>query len=173
MILASAIRYNSNNVPNIKSSPKLQILGITCDNASNNDAMIEELAARLEAFPGAANQVRCFLHIVNLVAKGVLRQFEPPKSKKQGQDIFEDGAAELAAMSVDVEESGEVLEEDLEAGVEDDVDDDVEDDDVEDDVEGLEETREGMSPDEVKKLEEEVKPVRLVLAKVSPLRFCL
>ena len=141
-----------------------------CDDASNNDAMIKELTARLEAFPRAANQVRCFLHIVNLVAKGILCQFEPPKSKKQGQDIFEDGAAELATMSVDIEDSGEVLEEDLEADVEDDVDDDVEDDDVEDDdVEGLEETREGMSPDEVKKLEEEVKPVRLVLVKVSPL----
>ena len=139
------------------------------NNASNNDAMIEELTARLEAFPGAANQVCCFLHIVNLVAKGVLRQFEPPKSKKQSQEIFEDGAAELTAMSVDVEDSGEVLEEDLEA----DVEDDVEDDDVEDDVEGLEETREGMSLDEVKKLEEEVKPVWLVLAKVSPLQFCL
>ena len=170
MILASAIRYNSNNVPNIKSSLKLQILGITCDNASNNDTMIEELAARLEAFPRAANPVHCFLHIVNLVAKGVLHQFKPPKSKKQGQDIFEDGAAELTAMSVDVEDNGEVLEEDLEANVEDDVDVDVEDDDVEDvDVEGLEETCEGMSPDQVKKLEEEVKPVWLVLAKVSPL----
>ena len=107
MILASAIRYNSNNVPNIESSLKLQILGIRCNNASNNNAMIEELTARLEAFPGAANKVCCFLHIINMVAKGVLHQFEPPKSKKQGQDIFKDGAAELTTMSVDVEDNGE------------------------------------------------------------------
>ncbi|KAI0037894.1 hypothetical protein FA95DRAFT_1475131, partial [Auriscalpium vulgare] len=53
-----------------------QILSITCDNASNNDTLIAELAVILESFPGDANRTRCFLHVVNLVAKQLLRQFE-------------------------------------------------------------------------------------------------
>src|SRR5204862_4148131 len=53
--------------------------GITCDNDSNNDTMIDELADLLPNFPGAANRGRCFLHIVNLVAKTFLKQFDVPK----------------------------------------------------------------------------------------------
>ncbi|KDR67829.1 hypothetical protein GALMADRAFT_146839 [Galerina marginata CBS 339.88] len=142
-----------------------KILSITCDNASNNDAMIEELAKSLEAFPGAANLVSCSLHIVNLVAKGVLHQFEPPKSKKQGNDLFAEGAAELAALSINLEDDGGQLDD----KVEDDVDDAVEDDDVE----GLDETRDGMSADEIKELKKEVKPVQLVLAKLRKVAFTI
>jgi hypothetical protein len=43
--------------------------------------MIEHLAVLIDTFPGAANQTRCFAHILNLVAKSVLRQFEAPKVK--------------------------------------------------------------------------------------------
>lgn len=127
--------------------------------------MIEELGKSIEAFPGAANQNRCFLHIVNLVAKGVLRQFEPPK--KQGEDGLAEGAAELLALVGELvdDESGE-----LENDIEEDVDDNVEDDDVD----GLEETRAEMTPEEIEELEEDVKPVCMVLAKVSNfgLSFC-
>ena len=40
--------------------------------------MIDELGSMLDDFPGAENQTCCFLHIINLVAKSVLRQFESP-----------------------------------------------------------------------------------------------
>ncbi|KAF8867747.1 hypothetical protein BD779DRAFT_1416233, partial [Infundibulicybe gibba] len=53
-----------------------QILSITCDNATPNDTMIDELAKLISAFPGAANRTRCFTHILNLTAKSVLRQFD-------------------------------------------------------------------------------------------------
>jgi hypothetical protein len=33
-----------------------QILGVTADNASNNDKMIEHLAVIIDTFPGAPNQ---------------------------------------------------------------------------------------------------------------------
>jgi hypothetical protein len=58
-----------------------QILSITCDNASPNDAMIDALAELVIAFPGAANRTRCFTHILNLVVKVILRQFDVPKAK--------------------------------------------------------------------------------------------
>lgn len=57
----------------------LDLLSITCDNASNNDTMVKHLATLVENFPGAANQTRCFTHILNLVAKSILRQFDVAK----------------------------------------------------------------------------------------------
>ncbi|TFK35263.1 hypothetical protein BDQ12DRAFT_571381, partial [Crucibulum laeve] len=52
-----------------------QVLSITCNNASNNDTMVMELAQLLEAFPDAANHTRCSTHILNLVTKSILHQF--------------------------------------------------------------------------------------------------
>jgi len=58
-----------------------QILGVTCDNASPNDVMIDTLAGLVVTFPGAANRTRCFTHILNLVVKVILRPFDVPKAK--------------------------------------------------------------------------------------------
>ena len=60
----------------------LQILGITGDNALNNDGMIKYLGNTLEEFPGPANQTWCFVHTVNLIARAILKPFEEPKKKK-------------------------------------------------------------------------------------------
>ncbi|KAF9543542.1 hypothetical protein CPC08DRAFT_649847, partial [Agrocybe pediades] len=61
-------------------SNPIQILAITCDNASNNDVMIEELDELLPGF-SSTNHVRCFLHVNNLVARTLVRQFDIPKSQ--------------------------------------------------------------------------------------------
>ncbi|KAF6744775.1 hypothetical protein DFP72DRAFT_785999, partial [Ephemerocybe angulata] len=53
-----------------------QILGVTCDNASNNDKMVEILAEMENSFTGEDSLTRCFLHVVNLVAKTTIRVFE-------------------------------------------------------------------------------------------------
>jgi len=53
-----------------------QILGITGDNASNNDLMIKYLGDTLDNFPGPANQTWCFAHTVNLIAKSILKPFD-------------------------------------------------------------------------------------------------
>jgi hypothetical protein len=55
---------------------ELQVLGITCDNASPNDTMIEELPKLIAAFPGSANHTRCFDHVLALVAKRIVCQFD-------------------------------------------------------------------------------------------------
>ncbi|KAE9385641.1 hypothetical protein BT96DRAFT_742300, partial [Gymnopus androsaceus JB14] len=52
-----------------------QIISITCDNASANTAMFEELVKLLPDFCGLNAHVRCFAHTVNLTAKGVLHPF--------------------------------------------------------------------------------------------------
>ena len=50
-------------------------------NASANDAMIESLADIMLDFDGEPNRARCLAHIINLVVKIILRQFDIPKKK--------------------------------------------------------------------------------------------
>jgi hypothetical protein len=62
-------------------TPQFQILSITCNNASNNDKMIDKLEEILTKFGGSASQTCCFAHIINLIAKTIISQFDIPKSK--------------------------------------------------------------------------------------------
>ena len=75
----------------------VQVLGITCDNASCNDTMIEELIDQIGEFPGEANRTRCFNHIVALVAVRVVRQFDVPK--KHNMDGTNDAENELRELA--------------------------------------------------------------------------
>lgn len=137
-----------------------QLLSITCDNASNNDKMIEHLSILVENFPGPANQTRCFTHILNLVAKSILRQFDVAKKSEGNPDDSDDAVRELAALA---------LELDLGPGndaIEDDVDDD-DDEEEDDEEEELGEEDSGMSEEEAIELEESLAPIRLTLTKVG------
>jgi hypothetical protein len=52
------------------------------DNVSNNSTMIEHLSMNLEDVPSASNQTRYFLHILNITAKVIIKQFfDVPKAK--------------------------------------------------------------------------------------------
>jgi hypothetical protein len=128
-----------------------QILGVTCDNASPNDAMIDTLAELVVAFPGAANRTRCFAHILNLVVKVILRPFDVPKAKA--------GEALDVASRALVDLTGDIETEEAVAHNEDD----------EDEEDGEEELDpySGMSDDERDELDVAVRPVRLALVKVS------
>jgi hypothetical protein len=46
-----------------------KILGLTLDNASNNNTLVEELEDLLEGYEGSSTRIRCFAHILNLVVK--------------------------------------------------------------------------------------------------------
>ena len=59
------------------------MLRVTCDNALANEHMVENLAKLVLEFPRGANRARCFAHIVNLVVKLILHQFD--MSKKKGK----------------------------------------------------------------------------------------
>jgi hypothetical protein len=59
-----------------------KFLSITCDNASANNSMVDELFVTVDNFAGDAARVRCFLHIVSIVAKTLLKQFDVPPKKK-------------------------------------------------------------------------------------------
>jgi hypothetical protein len=144
---------------------------VTCDNALNNDKMIEHLATLIDTFPGAANQTQCFTHILNLVAKSVLRQFEAPKAKED--DVIDDAAKQLAAIFDELEDKDEVSNNNDAGGDGDSNNDDIgsdsddSDEHEDDDDDGLVDEHDGMSKEELVSLEESVKPIRVVLTKVQ------
>ena len=121
--------------------------------------MIEHLATLIESFPGAANQTQCFTHILNLVAKSVLHQFEVPKLK--GGKVLDDAARGLATIFNNLEDDDMELNGVSNEGNEDGSEgsDDVDDDIVDDDEDGLLDKRNGMSEKELASLEKSVKPV--------------
>jgi cob(I)alamin adenosyltransferase len=115
--------------------------------------MIDELAELNTHFPGRANQTRCFNHVLSLVAKSIIRQFDLPKA--QADEALTAAEKELFELAAELD-----LEEESMAG------DNAADDDDEDDLEGWVDERKGMSPAERKLLDVSVQPVRLVLVKV-------
>ena len=75
---------------------------MACDNASNNNAMIKELTILAPKFTGSPSHTCCFLHIVNLIAKLLICQFNGKKAT-----VEED--AELAGLTRElVEEESKI-----------------------------------------------------------------
>jgi hypothetical protein len=125
--------------------------------------MIEELANLLDDFPGSENQTRCFLHILNLVVKSIIRQFDLPKSKKASGDDDKDDPALDAAIAELLKLAGDIeLEEQITASAGDNKA-------ADDDDEGWIDEHEDMTEDELKELVASVQPVRLLLTKVTSL----
>jgi hypothetical protein len=145
--------------------PETQILSITCDNASNNDTMIDDLEDLVKGFSGAPNRTRCFAHIINLIAQTIIRQFDIPKDKDGGSaddGRFVDEAAvrelETLATNVDVEE---LLTRASNSHGDSDAD-------SEDDLEGWVDEQSDLSTWDLRELEDDVRPVRRTLVKVRP-----
>ena len=145
----------------VKLTRHAQILLITCDNASNNDAMIEALEKMVNDFPGAANQTCCFLHVLNLVVKSIIRQFDLPKSTKRirngesndsNNEMLDHTTEELLRLTGNID-----LEEEIMAN---------NDEEENDNDEGWIDECEEMTADKLSELAASVRPVRLLLTKV-------
>jgi hypothetical protein len=121
--------------------------------------MIDELAELLPNFPGHPNQTRCFTHVLNLVVKSILSQFDLPKA--QGDRALDDGAEEILRLSRDLE--AEILAVAATATADGDDDDDEDDDNVD----GWVDEREEMTEEQLDELEACVQPIRLLLIKVG------
>jgi len=130
----------------------LQILGITGDNASNNNLMIKYLGDTLDDFPGPANQTQCFAHTMNLIAKSILKPFDIQKAKET--QLFND----IANALLDLAEGhdSEECTEDMPHTPSDDEEEEA-DKDKEDDSEDEEEDNE---------LDTNLEPIRTMLSKV-------
>jgi hypothetical protein len=133
-----------------------QVLGITADNALNNDKMIDELQLLLDDFPGPANQTRCFLHILSITAKSIIKQFDVPKAKN---GVVMDDAAQVLADIADGLEGEELDEYE---------DQDCEDDEVDDEPLDLwVDANSGLTDEWREAIELNIQPVRSTLTKVA------
>jgi hypothetical protein len=77
------------------------MLSVTCNNASNNNTMVDELGALIDNFSGGASQTCCFAHIINLITKMIIQQFDVPKTK-EGENVNV-AMAELLVLSSDMD----------------------------------------------------------------------
>lgn len=141
-------------------------MAVTCDNASNNDTMVDQLHILVDEFPGAENRVRCFDHVINLTARQLTRQFDAPKKKKGADDTESGDDDDDIELDTDIRNLKRSLEE-----VENDIENeelvtakDSDDDAVNDDMEQDDNT---MTAEERNMLQRSVLPMRLVLGKVS------
>ena len=46
-----------------------QVMALTCDNADNNNTMINEMVTLIPGYRGHDMRVRCFGHVLNLIVK--------------------------------------------------------------------------------------------------------
>lgn len=111
--------------------------------------MLEEMAVILPDFGGTAAHTRCFLHTVNLVAKSLLRQFDEPKSRDDDHEKSDDDEP-----NVDGHSENERMDSDVLPG---------------DDVDGFVDETEFLTHDARKSLQQNIRPVQLVLVKVCTL----
>lgn len=119
--------------------------------------MATELEDMLTKF-SPVNCTHCFAHILNLVAKSLLKQFDVKKDDKKEEDLNNDEQT-LLAMAGDIEQ-----EEMISAQEQDDADSKVEDDD---DLEGWVDEVEALSAEEQENLNESIWPVKKMLVKVK------
>jgi hypothetical protein len=117
--------------------------------------MVDELIDLMPDFPGKVNHTRCFAHVLNLVAKTVIKQFDAPK---KGLFDLNDEELVLADLAAGIE-----LEEDeMRAKVDNDEDMDNEEGWIDEEL--------LLSEDERSQLRASLLPIRLVIVKVSLLQ---
>ena len=120
--------------------------------------MIDELEDLLPYF-SKVNHTRCFLHVNNLVARTLVKQFDAPK-KLEGQDVNEDDEAIIAlAGDMELEDRAtreQLLEESRDASIEQDNNEN-----------GWVDEMAALSQAEHEVLRKATRPVKVVLVKVS------
>ena len=109
--------------------------------------MVTELANLIKEFPGPANQTQCFTHVLNLVMKSIIKQFDLPNSKSG--KIFNDVTKELLSLVGNIEFEEDELSRDGEDGIAGE----------DDSVEGWIDECTLMDEEDLEELEKKVEPV--------------
>ena len=116
--------------------------------------MIRHLGRLIDEFKEQQSQTRCFAHIVNLVAKSIIRQFDVLKA--QVAKAFDEATRALMELAGDIDvEEQDVVE-----------NGDIKDDEYEENMEDWVDERDSMAIEQRVALDESVQPVRLMLVKV-------
>lgn len=139
-----------------------RILSLTCKNTSHNDTMTTELGHLLPTF-SSVNRTRCFSHVLNLIAKSFLRQFDidwRSDNLREEEDLNDEERSLL-------EFAGSIGEEERTMAQENDEDEVVEEDDS---LEGWVDEVDALTDRERRHLEKTIRPARRMLIKVRDRR---
>jgi hypothetical protein len=127
--------------------------------------MISELAVILPSF-SEVGHTRCFLHVINLVAKSIIRQFDIPK--KQKDQHLNNAKQALQDLAGDVKLKEQMM---IKALVQHQIDGKIGEVDTEiepdDNKDGWVDEMTSLSPARCKQVKADICPVKLVLVKVS------
>lgn len=63
--------------------------------------MTAELEALVAHFGGESAQTRCFLHVVNLIAKSFIKEFDLPK--KKANEVLSSAEEDMQELATDIE----------------------------------------------------------------------
>lgn len=144
--------------------------------------MIEHLEMLLDNFPGATNQTCCFLHVLNLMVKSILKQFDLLKSKKSKKKLatmmertkkmMDLMIMIMGLVATDDDENNQGTEELLKLAGNFDIEGELMADiEEEDSVEGWIDEHDKMTENELKNLLASIMPVRLLLTKIRILQI--
>lgn len=95
-----------------------KVLGLVCDNASNNDTLTDALAKEIPSFR-VTGRIRCLGHIFNLCVKAILRPFSRGLKKRKAGEEAEDDAEWLDLLTKDLDEEDDDGELELDEEAED------------------------------------------------------
>jgi len=121
--------------------------------------MIDELGDLIKSFPGDTNHAQCFNHVIALVAKSAIRQFDVPKG--QADAALDEAERELRDLAEGIDIEDEMTQGEWEIPGD--------DDDDEENGDGWVDEVATLSIADREELEVNVRPIRLVLVKVSRL----
>lgn len=133
--------------------------------------MIDTLGLNVPAFEGAIGHVRCFAHVVNLVAKSMLRQFDVPRGKASQEIEAEDRALYDLANEDEEDTSADPATDDepLPLGE----DSNASSGESADADDGWVDEIAAMTEEEQAQFRERVRPIRMTLTKVSGVKGVL
>jgi hypothetical protein len=119
--------------------------------------MIVKLTRQLIDFPRSLNRACCFTHILNLVVKSIMHQFDVSSVRAGRSGMTDERTEELLRMAGDINDEEQEMEgKDSKDALE-------EEDNTDRWIDEWEEMEEG----DVEELEEHVLPIRFLLTKVS------
>jgi hypothetical protein len=117
--------------------------------------MIYQLQGLINEFKGPESHTHCFTHILNLIAKSIIQQFDIPRA--QANSIFDEATMALIELAGNIN-----VKEQKMAKSSDNSDNDKDDKNTEDWVN----ERDSMTAEQLTALDRSVQPVRLMLVKV-------
>ena len=148
---------------------KCQILALTVNNATNMDTLSDNLEEQVPLYSWV-NRTRCFTHILNLVAKSLLQQFDVTPDLKGPNDDDGDARNELSAAEKELLDlANDIDQEELTMAQQDNANNDEDGAEDDEDNDSWVDKVEELSEEEREELKAHICPVSHVLVKACTL----